>query len=248
MTTQLEFIQKVAPHAVNAMHEHRVLASLTIAQACLESGYGKASIGNNIFGIKAGGGWTGKTQTVVTHEYYNGVKTKVNAVFRDYNSISDSIKDHTSLFVRLQRYQNLLGETDYRRASQLVYQDGYATDPNYPAKLISIIEQYKLYQYDKEVKEASKLSQADQKIRQLLMERGITDGKEAEKFIEVWKMLTKAMKFDVSEELSKDFDDGWAKAKEYGITSGGRPREYATREEVAVMCVRAVDYILKKGK
>jgi len=98
------------------------------------------------------------------------------------------------------------------------------------------------------VKEASKLSQADQKIRQLLMERGITDGKEAEKFIEVWKMLTKAMKFDVSEELSKDFYDGWAKAKEYGITSGGRPREYATREEVAVMCVRAVDYILKKGK
>jgi flagellum-specific peptidoglycan hydrolase FlgJ len=177
MSTQQSFIKKIAPHSVQAMREHGILASLTMAQAILESGWGKASIGNNIFGIKAGSGWNGKTQVVSTKEFLNGKWVNIQDKFRDYPSIVDSIKDHTSLFVRLSRYQPLRGEQDYKRACYLVWKCGYATDPEYPNKLIQIIEQYKLYEYDKDVKETITLTPDQEKLRQKAIKLRITDGK-----------------------------------------------------------------------
>lgn len=180
MTHQQKFIDKVAPYAKKAQQDHGILASLTIAQAILESAWGKSSIGNNIFGIKANSSWKGKTQMAPTKEHLNGKWVTVNAKFRDYDSIEDSIKDHTSLFVRLSRYANLLGELDYERACYLVWKDGYATDPDYPAKLTSIIRQYKLYEFDKvAVKEKTAVATvqpqfADARLR--MMKAGLTDG------------------------------------------------------------------------
>lgn len=199
MSTQQAFIDKVAPHAMTAQRDHGILSSLTIAQAILESGWGKSSIGNNIFGIKANTSWKGKTKVVSTREYINGQWITVQAKFRDYDSIEDSIKDHTSLFVRLPRYHNLLGETDYERACYLVYKDGYATDPDYPSKLTNIIKQYKLYEYDKlAIREETAVATVQEQFkdaRDRLMAIGITNGADPRKSIsreQAWAMLDRA--------------------------------------------------------
>lgn len=143
-----EFIAKIKDGAIESQRKYGVLASLTIAQAILESGWGKASIGNNIFGIKAGSSWKGKTQTRNTSEYVDGKYINITAVFRDYDSIADSIADHALLFVNASRYKNLIGCTDYKQACRNVQADGYATDPKYADKLISIIESNGLAQFD----------------------------------------------------------------------------------------------------
>lgn len=194
-TSQNQFIEKIAPHAVTAMHDHSILASLTIAQSILESAWGKASIGNNVFGIKATG-WKGKTQTVATHEWVNGKKVKIMAKFRDYDSIEDSIKDHTSLFTRLDRYKALRGETDYKRACYLVQKAGYATDPNYSTKLITIIEANNLQRFDSvahtQAVATSTISPTFAKNRTRLMNLGVTDGTKPTENVprqESWAML-----------------------------------------------------------
>lgn len=143
-----EFIAKIKDGAIESQRKYGVLASLTIAQAILESGWGKASIGNNIFGIKVGSNWKGKTQTRNTSEYVDGKYIDITAVFRDYDSIADSIADHALLFVNAGRYKNLIGCTDYKQACRMVQADGYATDPKYADKLISIIESNGLAQFD----------------------------------------------------------------------------------------------------
>lgn len=145
--TKQEFIQSIIPGAVKAQKEYGVLTSLTLAQACLESGYGSASIGNNIFGIKANATWTGKKQLVWTTEYYNGVKQKVQAYFRDYDSIDDSIIDHAKLLTST-RYKPVLRAKNYKDACTQVRQCGYATDPSYTTKLINIIEANGFQKYD----------------------------------------------------------------------------------------------------
>lgn len=143
-----DFILKIKDGAIATMQKYNILASLTIAQAILETGWGKSSIGNNIFGIKASPSWTGKTQTCKTSECVNGQYVSVDAVFRDYDSVADSIEDHALLFINNSRYHNILGCTDYKQACQYVQSDGYATDPDYANKLISIIESNGLTQFD----------------------------------------------------------------------------------------------------
>lgn len=143
-----EFIDKLKDSTVKGWHEHKVLPSLTIAQAILETGWGKGSIGNNLFGIKADKNWNGKKKLVKTHEYVNGVKIYVNAYFRDYNSIYESLEDRYK-FLKNKRYSKVVGQQDYKIACHEIYKAGYATDPKYPSKLISLIEQYKLYEIDK---------------------------------------------------------------------------------------------------
>lgn len=120
---------------------------MTIAQAILESGWGKSAIGNNLFGIKAGSDWTGKTQTVGTSEYGARGYYHINDTFRDYDSISDSIEDHAKLLTN-SRYDSVRAATDYKTACREVQKDGYATAPSYADSLIKLIEQYNLNQWD----------------------------------------------------------------------------------------------------
>ena len=149
--TNTEFLNKTKPMVIADMKKTGILASLTGAQAIIESNWGNSGLtqkANNLFGMK--GKYNGQSVTMLTTEYYNGVKKRVYADFRKYPSWADSIADHSDLFNRLSRYKNLRGETDYKKACRYVKEDGYATSPTYTTTLINTIEKYKLYEWDKE--------------------------------------------------------------------------------------------------
>ena len=147
------FINKLAPMAMEDYKTSKVLPSLTIAQGILESGWGESELAikaNNLFGIKADSRWTGKIYNTETKEYYNNsnTPTTINANFRAYDSWEGGVKDHSD-FLQADRYSKVIGAKDYKTACEEVYKAGYATDPNYTSKLIKLIEDYKLYEYDK---------------------------------------------------------------------------------------------------
>lgn len=154
--TRKQFIEIIGPLAQSDSKSSKVLASLTIAQAILESDNGNSTLtreANALFGIKATG-WKGRVWTGKTLEYYNPNKpVTINAGFRAYSSWSESIEDHSNL-LNTSRYKKLIGEKDYKRACKIIAECGYATDPLYSQKLISLIETNKLYLFDEEPKEA----------------------------------------------------------------------------------------------
>ena len=144
------FIKKIGPLAQLDMQKKGVLASLTIAQAILESGWGESELtlkANNLFGIKATASWRGATYAIKTREYVNNDPYTITADFKAYHSWEESISDHSELLQNA-RYSKVLNTSDYKVACEEVYKAGYATDPNYPTKLITLIEQYNLQQYD----------------------------------------------------------------------------------------------------
>jgi len=146
-----EFIQAVLPGAIDGFKKYNILPSLTIAQAILESDWGKKHIENNLFGMKAGVGWKGGTKVCWTHEYINGKRVKVQAAFRAYSSFAESVIDHNKLLGEAARYKKAREATGYREACIAVHECGYATDPMYADKLIAVIEANELVKYDDEV-------------------------------------------------------------------------------------------------
>jgi exopolysaccharide biosynthesis protein len=143
--TKQDFINKVRPVAVRLYREGNCLPSLTIAQACLESAFGKSAPGNMLFGIKWSQGYA--SQLLWTHEYINSIRVRVQAKFRAYSSWDDSIIDHAKLFTK-KRYEPVLEADNYIDACNAVHQCGYATSPTYAKDLIKMIEVYKLNQWD----------------------------------------------------------------------------------------------------
>lgn len=146
---QQAFIEKIAGYAVEDAKTSKILPSLTIAQAILESNWGKSGLtakANNLFGMK--GTYNGECVEMPTKEWKNGAYVTINAKFRKYPSWLESVKDHSGLFNRLDRYKNLRGCTDYKLACQYVREDGYATSPTYTSSLIGLIEKYGLQKYD----------------------------------------------------------------------------------------------------
>lgn len=146
-----EFLAKIKPMVIEDMKKSGILASLTAAQALIESNKGNSGLtqkANNLFGMK--GAYNGQSVTMPTTEYYNGVKCTVNAAFRKYPSWADSIADHSGLFNRSARYANLRGLKDYKLACKYVQQDGFATSPTYTQTLLKTIENYKLWTWDLE--------------------------------------------------------------------------------------------------
>lgn len=147
------FIDAVKEGAVEGHRLHKILPSLTIAQAILESGWGTSQLAvkaKNLFGIKAFASWTGKRITFPTTEWYDGRKQVINADFRAYDSFDESIEDHNKL-LSISRYKSVRNAKDYRAACREIFNCEYATDPSYPAKLIKIIEENKLYVFDGEI-------------------------------------------------------------------------------------------------
>ena len=150
--TDQSFLAKLKPFVIKDMKDSGILASLTAAQAFIESNKGNSGLtskANNLFGIK--GTYNGKSVKMLTTEYYNGVPQKVYADFRSYPSWQESVSDHSSLFNRLNRYANLRGLTDYKLACKYVKDDGYATSPTYTNTLLNTINKYQLYLWDAEV-------------------------------------------------------------------------------------------------
>jgi len=160
--TRKEFIDLIAPMAMDDMRKTGVPASLTIAQAILESNDGNstlARLANNLFGMK-GKGPLGSV-ILVTREYENGLWRTVQAKFRKYRDWSESIADHSQLFINgvswnRNLYRGVIGN-DGISACYEVARAGYATDPDYAQKLIRLIQAHNLLQYDHMVKEESEV-------------------------------------------------------------------------------------------
>ena len=116
-----------------------------VAQAALESGWGAAAIGNNVFGIKAGGSWAGKRQLVWTREVINGESVMIQDWFRDYDSLADCIADHFEFLRRNTRYA-AAGVFDYDDSKSdeeyfaALKRAGYATDPDYVSSLVAMLK------------------------------------------------------------------------------------------------------------
>ncbi len=145
------FVDTVKDGAIQSHSLYKILPSLTIAQAILESGWGKYAPHNNMFGIKWTSGCGYDFVTLPTKEYFNGKEVIIEDNFRSYPSLDESIKDHAKFLVDNPRYSNLIGVSDYKEVCRLIQVDGYATDPNYANSLIEIIEENELYKYDKMV-------------------------------------------------------------------------------------------------
>ncbi|WP_326541658.1 flagellar assembly peptidoglycan hydrolase FlgJ [Pseudorhodoferax sp.] len=141
------FVQQHQDAAERIEQQSGIPASYMIGQAAHETGWGKREIKNadgstsfNLFGIKAGAGWTGKVAEVTTTEYVNGEARKVKARFRAYDSYEDSFRDYAKLITDSPRYEKVLSKT----ASPLAFatelkRAGYATDPDYAGKLSRVI-------------------------------------------------------------------------------------------------------------
>lgn len=154
--TNKEFIETIGRAAVAEYERFQILPSLTIAQAILESNWGKSMLSRkafNFFGMKAGSDWKGATYNSKTQEQTKaGQAFTVNAAFRAYDSVAAGIRGYYT-FLQYPRYRNLKGVTEYREACRLIKADGWATDVKYTEKLVSLIEKYGLAKYDEEVLE-----------------------------------------------------------------------------------------------
>ena len=163
--SEADVIAKVGPLFTADQKTSGILASVSLAQFILESGYGKSELAqnaNNCFGMKkslSGNTWGGSTwdgasiYTKKTQEYENGSYVTVTADFRKYPSVEKSIADHSAYLLGAEngnklRYDGLKGCTDYKKAAQIIKDGGYATSQTYVENLCSIIEKWKLTQYD----------------------------------------------------------------------------------------------------
>jgi len=143
-----EFVRRLHPYAEQAAKELGVEPKVILAQAALESGWGRSTIKNsngsnsfNLFNIKADKSWQGKQAQVTTLEFDQGIPKKVNAGFRSYDSFKESFKDYVDFIKSNPRYGDALKKAG--SAEQYMHelqQAGYATDPKYADKVMSIYQ------------------------------------------------------------------------------------------------------------
>lgn len=143
---QESYIEKYAALAVSEMYRSGVPASITLAQGMLESGNGRSELAlksNNHFGIKCHNNWSGGR---VYHD-----DDRKGECFRKYDHPKESYRDHSDFLRYRDRYKFLFDYkvTDYKAWAYGLKKAGYATDPSYPKKLIKLIEDYRLYEYDR---------------------------------------------------------------------------------------------------
>lgn len=138
------FVRSIWPHARRTAAELGVSPRALVAQAALETGWGRRLVGgdgsHNLFGIKASGGWKGERVSSATHEFVDGARQNQRAEFRGYRSVHESFDDYARL-MRNDRYAGALaaGDDPDRFASAL-QKAGYATDPSYAAKISAIVD------------------------------------------------------------------------------------------------------------
>ena len=165
LTDNEKFIEEIGAMARADMAKSGICAAVTVAQAILESGWGKSDLAvkaKNIFGMKCslsgntwpGSSWDGKSSyNKSTGEYYSGSYTTVKADFRVYKSWAESVADHSAYLAGAKngsalRYAGLVGCTDYRKAAQIIKNGGYATSPDYVTKICNIVEQHNLVRFN----------------------------------------------------------------------------------------------------
>ncbi|MNU62281.1 Peptidoglycan hydrolase FlgJ [compost metagenome] len=143
------FVDRMGASAQAASAASGVPAPLILAQAALESGWGKREIraddgtqSFNLFGIKADKGWKGATVETTTTEYIDGEPQKVRAKFRAYASYEEAFTDYARFITRNPRYANVLATADPAQAAHGLQRAGYATDPKYGEKLVRIMQKF----------------------------------------------------------------------------------------------------------
>ena len=155
-----KFIEEIKDEAIKNYKEYKILPSITIAQAILESSWGEsdlAQIYNNLFGIKADSSWKGEYVTLETFEFYD---TKIEDKFREYSNKNQSIKDHAKFLVDNQRYKKygVFEAKTYIEQAYALQNAGYSTaednsgQKRYAKDLIELIRQYNLQLIDSEIK------------------------------------------------------------------------------------------------
>lgn len=140
------FVSRVWSHAVEAAQSIGVPPGFLVAQAALETGWGRAELktrdgqqSHNVFNIKAGRNWEGPVVELPVTEYENGRAYTENARFRVYGSYTEAFQDFARLMRNNPRYAEVLGQTDPSGFARSLQSAGYATDPRYAEKLASII-------------------------------------------------------------------------------------------------------------
>lgn len=155
-----KFIEEIKDEAIKNYKEYKILPSITITQAILESSWGEsdlAQIYNNLFGIKADSSWKGEYVTLETFEFYD---TKIEDKFRVYSNKNQSIKDHAKFLVDNQRYKKygVFEAKTYIEQAYALQNAGYSTaednsgQKRYAKDLIELIRQYNLQLIDSEIK------------------------------------------------------------------------------------------------
>lgn len=139
ISTPAAFIAAIAPAAQACAKHTGVPASVTVAQAALESSWGRRAPGMNLFGIKADASWRGPVTSQVTHEVVNGETVTITARFRAYSTWQGSIDDHAAFLTGNPRYRPAFAFKDGPSFARAIAKAGYATDPLYADKLIAIM-------------------------------------------------------------------------------------------------------------
>ncbi len=186
------YIDNYSAIAKEEMVQYGIPASITLAQGILESGAGRAELSkksNNHFGIKCHKGWTGES---VYHD-----DDELQECFRKYKDPKYSFRDHSLFLTERSRYKDLFSykKDDYKSWAKGLRKAGYATDPKYPQKLISIVEKYELYTFDDEVlgKKSKKKNKKDPKVKTYIVEKGDT-------------LYSLSRKFNVSVDSLKEYN------------------------------------------
>lgn len=162
-TQVANFISTIAPIAVRQAekHDNKIFASVCIAQACQETGFGtsaKMVKTNGVLGIKVGNSayhfgtaWKGDSYNTKTKEYYNGSSspTTIRDNFRAYSSLEDSVEDYFDMLCHCQRYKPALNRKTPKECIEAIVSGGYATGPDYAKHIMQIINTYGLTAYDK---------------------------------------------------------------------------------------------------
>lgn len=199
----LEYINKYSDLAIEQMKLHKIPASITLAQGLLESGAGYSQLArrsNNHFGIKCGGRWGGPS---VRH-----TDDAPNECFRAYKHPRESYEDHSDFLRRGARYAFLfdLDLTDYKAWARGLKKAGYATDPSYANRLITIIEDYELYKYDRK---------GGGKRPEKVVEQALSQGQAHQVYIANDIAYIIARRGDTFRSLGKEFDRSWKKLVKY---------------------------------
>lgn len=144
------FVARLSTPARVVSQQSGIPHQLIVAQAALESGWGQREIpaadgspSYNLFGIKAGGSWDGPVTEITTTEFEQGAAKKIKAKFRVYGSYVEAMADYAKLLTNNPRYAGVANARSPEQAAQALQQAGYATDPQYASKLVSVIQQMK---------------------------------------------------------------------------------------------------------
>ncbi len=149
MNYRQAYIMDTEKLATRVAKKHGLFPSVMMAQSILESNWGRSELSqeyNNYFGIKE----VKKDKGIVfeTEEYVEGQSGRYMESFKKYSSKSESFNHYAKLLSTAKRYAKVKTAKDYREAAKYIQEGGYATDPNYANKIISVIEKYGLNKYD----------------------------------------------------------------------------------------------------